>query len=87
MHSLGLGSTTLHFDTFWVSIVVSIYCKEKFSERAVKNTLTYTYIHAMTMNDKRSYKFERDEGGYMQGLDKGEERKICCNYIIISKMF
>lgn len=75
MHSLGLGSTTLHFDMFWVSIVVSIYCKEKFSERAVKNTLTYTYIHAMTMNDKRSCKFEREEGGICKGWTKEKKER------------
>lgn len=38
MYSLGLSSKTLHFDLLWFSVVISVYCKEKFLWWAIKNT-------------------------------------------------
>ena len=50
--SLGLSSTTLHFDWLWLCVMVAIYCKEKFLDENLGlhlsmciRTNIYIYIH------------------------------------------
>lgn len=39
-----------------------------------------------TTNEKLGHEFEREKGGYIEGLEGEKSRHKCCNYLIISKI-
>lgn len=46
----------------------------------------YKHIHIcrqITISRKIEHEFEGDKEKYMENVERGERREICCNYIII----
>lgn len=40
---------------------------------------TNSYMHAMTIHEKRGHEFEGEQGGITEDLERGKLREKCCN--------